>query len=142
MSKSITIGDRQYALNSPALSVGRQFRKRVSEIAEPVLPEISLLVAGLADLTDVDLNDKSTISTLGFKLAPLLLNGPDVVIDLALDYWPSIVADRQYVFEHATNADAMNLFVEAIKDAYPFGFLLSSLSISKTGGRAIVGVGT
>lgn len=142
MTDTITIGDRQYTLAPPPLSVGGKFRQRIKEIATPILPELTALVAGASDLINVDMSDQATVARIGLAFGPLLLDGPDLIIDLGIDYWPLVAADRDYVLDHATMTDAMGLFAKAVADAYPFGQIVTLLPVSPNGARAAVGAGT
>lgn len=141
-TETITIGEGTYMLVPPPLSVGRKWRQRIREVATPILPELTALVAGASDLINADLSDQATIARIGLTLGPLMIDGPDLIVDLALDYWPSISADREYVLEHASMADAMRLFARAVADAYPFGQMLTVVPASKTGATVLGGVGT
>jgi len=138
---TFVIGERTYSLAPPPLSACKKFRQQIKAIATPILPELTALIAGATNLINVDMGDQETIAKIGLTLGPLLIDGPDLMIDLAIDYWPSISADLDYVMSHATTADAMRLFGKAVADAYPFGQMMTVLPISANGGSAHAGDG-
>lgn len=141
MIDEIKIGDRIYPLVSPPLSVGRKFRQRIKEIATPILPELTALVAGVSNLINVDMSDQATIAKIALEFGPLMIDGPDLIIDLGIDYWSPVAADREYVLEHATMPDVVRLFSKAVADAYPFGQMVTMLPISTNGAPVLPGAG-
>jgi hypothetical protein len=121
----LTLGERVFVVREPSLRRAMAWRARLKEAVGPVLPALMPLLPSLAPGTAVELSEE-TAATLGAQLAPLLLDGPDLVVELALEFWSIEGAEREYVLDHATDRQVFRAFVEALGAAYPFGALLAA----------------
>ena len=120
----ILLGERAFTVREPSLRRAMEWRKRVSGIVQPILPQLAQLLPGLLPSVTVEIgNDQA--ADLGLRLAPLLLDGPDLAVDLTLAYWPELEEERDYILDNATSSQMFAAFLEALRSAYPFGQLLA-----------------
>jgi hypothetical protein len=131
---TLTLGEREYAVSEPSLRASMAWRRKLKEALGPVLPEIGRLAPGLLGRVDVSLGEQAA-AEIGTALLPVVMDAPDLMVEMTLDYWPELAADAEYILDHARMGQIALAFVEALKSAYPFGALLAMEPARSNGGQ-------
>lgn len=119
MGKEInaTLGGRNYTI--PALPIGpsRIWRQKVGKEFDQIINTFNLKF-------NFDTNNIGQLTTIIKVIASILKTASDRVINLLFEYSPALMADKEWIEANATDDEALALFQEVLKLAFPFGVLL------------------
>lgn len=123
-SVNVTLGEKTYAITPLPIGPAKAWRERVRE----PFRELTGIIAGYQDLQlvgeDGQVNAAGIASLIG-SAEGLLLGAVDLISDLVIDYAPALQADRDYIDNHAYDAQMVAAFKEVLRLAFPLGEIRS-----------------
>lgn len=131
MAKEFTaaLGGRNYTVAALPIAPSRVWREKASKEFDVILKAFS-----------VSFNfETSQIGELAILLQAVvntLKRASDQILDLLFEYAPNLKAEREWIEHNATDEEALAVFQEVLKLAFPFGVLLE-LVTGRTGSKTL-----
>lgn len=119
---TVTLGGKEYAITPLPYAKAKAWRAKVSNP-----------MGTLADTLTVEVDALPNLSQILRSVQGVILTVPDTIAELLFEYSPVLAADRAYIEEHAYDQEIVDAFLEALKQAYPFGKALSGLAVLTNG---------
>lgn len=119
MAKQIEVelGGQKYLIDALPIAPSKAWREK---LAGP-FAQISHI---LTTANTVELQQLGDIAGLVQQFSGVLLGSIDMMLDLMFAYSPKLKEDRQRIENVATDEEALHVFAEVLKLAFPFGVLL------------------
>jgi hypothetical protein len=119
---TIHLADQEYNIPTLKYKAARAWREKA---AEP----LAMLSGTFAAAADFDLTRPSDLSHLLEIVGSVLVQSPDLLVDLLFEYMVNIdKKERKRIEENSTDDELLEAFVEVLKVAYPFGRVMGMLS--------------
>lgn len=114
VENEVKLGGRAYVLRPLAIRPAREWRAEFAGLVDTVVMLMrSAVTKKLASPDD--------LAGLAEDLAPKLFGMVDKLIEMMFAYSPELRADREWLEEHATDEEAMQVIIKIIMLAFPFG---------------------
>ena len=117
----VLLGGKVYVLRRKTLRQASAMRRRVAEVIDPAMQLVS--AAGSIQIRDVE--------QLGVFVATakdLLVESTDILFGLLCEYEATINAEREWLLDHAYDQEVMEAAIAMLRQLFPFGALVQSLS--------------
>jgi hypothetical protein len=120
-SVTVTLGGKEYSVKQLPMRAEAEWRKRLQTLLAPIL----LL---LQNYDKIELNTPADVVDLLQRIAPLLLDAPDTMLELLFDYSPELAIQADEVETTAYSDEVLEALKAVMGLAYPFVGDLARLS--------------
>ncbi len=123
-SVTVTLADKDYTIVELKARLNEGYRKKVKARLEP-------LIAMIQNGPNTAISMQNVGQLFG-QVQEFLFGSVESIRELVADYSPEIKADIDRITEEAFDSEMIDVFLEVMKLAFPFGHLFST-SASPTG---------
>ena len=114
--QTVILGGQEYDVIPLNMGASKAWRKKFGKVVEPLIEAMS---------SGIDANtDFGELAQLISALRDTILYAPDLCAEAMFEYSQVLRADRVRIEADSTDAEAMEVFVEVLKMAYPFSALI------------------
>jgi hypothetical protein len=117
---TVELGDHTYDIPVAPIKRAKAWRKKLRQPLDLILGTIQQ--AFTLEIAKVD-----DLLKIGEQLIPALMEAPDTLLDLLLDYAPALKSERAYLDDHAVDEQVVDAFLAVLKVAFPLGRFVAML---------------
>lgn len=115
----VELGGRLFEVVEPSINGGERWREMLSGPLDDIVEIVTSLDAEIESIADAQ--------ALIPRVKTLLMGSIKMVADLVCAWDKEFESESEYIMEHATGSQVMEVFVVMIKVAFPFGEALGGL---------------
>jgi hypothetical protein len=122
----VMLGGKKFPIKRRKIRMAREWRQKVlTEFFPRVQHNISKIALLTADLKSIAANPKPAMEAARF----LLVEFPDELLTLALEYSPDLLKERAWIEDNASEEQALILIKEVFSVAFPLGEMLKVIGV-------------
>lgn len=134
-SKTITLGGVEYTISELPARKNAGWRKAFEAQLGPLLSIVEQAGQG------IEIQRSEDLLRIANQIGRVLVQSPDILIDLLFDYAPNLDAERELILDTAYDSQLIGAFTAVLGLAYPFGGLARLASLA-SGSMANAGATT
>ena len=127
-NRTIQLGGTEYTISELPARGNAAWRKAFAQQIGPLLAIVEQAGAGM------ELRSSEDMLRIANQIGRVLVQSPDILIDLLFAYAPALAAQREAILDAAYDSELIAAFTAVLGLAYPFGGLarLASLASGST----------
>lgn len=129
---TVSLGGRNYTVSALPIAQSKVWREKLAIPFSDLAKALTMASEMASDEREFKLSDVSTIVQ---SMSGILLGSVDMMLGLMYDYAPVLAQDKEWIENNSYDEEALHVFSEVLKLAFPFGVLLEVVTgrtVSKT----------
>lgn len=126
---TLTLGGEEYVISELPRKQNVAWRQKLEE-------ELTPLLALVERANDTELSDVESVTSILTGAKRIIMDSPDTVLALLMDYSPVLTEDAERIEEEAYESEIIDSFLSVLRLAFPFFSLGQTLTRMASNGTA------